>query len=472
MDGRRRRELRDALLQAGINIVQFVHEPLAALYAHFRAPELGSKTYGDLIDELALVFDWGGGTLDLTLCYLGAESVSQVANFGDNEVGGDYIDEALMRYVLEKVADQKLKDTNREAPGVRANLLEQCEQAKIRLSKADSALIFVPDFFLDAEDNDVEFVLTREEYDLISAIYVSRGIAAIDQLLERLNIDRRRISLCLATGGMINTPSIHSALLQLFGADRLYISNRGDRVISEGCAWIAHDVARLKLAKPLEVVEARETYLAIFKENDALPLLGEAITQNLSMYCVDPRDGIAKIKLARPRNLGKSAATDPRDVYGCLSVRVEVGAAPFRERLQVKFLVDHDLIVRVEAESMLLHDEDSIEILDLEFSLDSSKLLLGDNMFEDKPKQTSATTGVSVDKGGVVLRSNVTTKKNFLKLVPGELLYQTHRKLFDRRNPDPLPKLLHDEKHFYSPCSICGRRYNHPECKCAQDLAY
>ena len=245
MDGRRRRELRDALMQAGINIVQFVHEPLAALYAHFREPERGARSYRELADELALVFDWGGGTLDLTLCHLGKGTISQIANFGDNEVGGDYIDEAMMRFVLEEVGSENADLA--VAPGARAKLLEQCEEAKIQLSKRDSALIFVPDFFLNAEDdNDIEFALTREQYDEIAEKFITRGVSSIDKLLDRLEIDRRRIALCLATGGMINTPSISSALVQLFGTDRLHISPRGDRIISEGCAWIANDEARLR----------------------------------------------------------------------------------------------------------------------------------------------------------------------------------------------------------------------------------
>ena len=469
MDGRRRSELRDALLLAGINIVQFVHEPLAALYAHFRELEEGARSYRELTNELALVFDWGGGTLDLTLCHLGNDMLSQVANFGDNEVGGDYIDEALMRFVLEEMTREKDQDSPLlESPGARAQLLEQCEKAKIQLSKRDATLIYVPNFYTNAsDDNDIDFNLTRDQYQSISEKFINRGIKTIDDLLTRLNIDRRRIAFCLATGGMVNTPAINAALIQLFGADRLHISPRGDRIISEGCAWIARDESRLKLAKPLELAEARENYLPIFKAGDHLPVAGEIFSQDLIVYCVDPRDGLAKIKFARPRLLGKAAATDPRDNYANVAVRVDSKAKPFMERIDVDVKIDHDLVVRVDARSTLLGDFDSAEINDLEFSLDANPLSGG--VVGDQSSGIEGASTIPSEKitGDVLSRSNVSTRYGQMNLVPGELLHAIERPLFDRRARQSLPKILHDEKNVYQPCSLCGRRFNHPLCTCS-----
>lgn len=67
MEGYRRQALRNAFRLAGLRIVQFVHEPLAALYGLFRTQDISTmlRRYDR---KLILVFDWGGGTLDLTLC--------------------------------------------------------------------------------------------------------------------------------------------------------------------------------------------------------------------------------------------------------------------------------------------------------------------------------------------------------------------------------------------------------------------
>ena len=127
--------------------------------------------------------------------------------------------------------------------------------------------------------------------------------------------------------------------------------------------------------------------------------------------------------------------------------------------------------MRVEAESLLLNDKDSLEILDLEFSLDSGMLRSGVEVEADSRNTFNLSEG-DVGRSGVVLRANVSSRKDLYNLVPGELLYQSHRRLFDRRNPNPLPELLHEENLYYKPCSLCGRRFNHPECNCGSLLAY
>src|SRR5262249_30556777 len=68
LDGAGRRRLREAARKAGIGIVQFVHEPLAALYAYLRSKADYRRRLAELDGCRILVFDWGGGTLDLTLC--------------------------------------------------------------------------------------------------------------------------------------------------------------------------------------------------------------------------------------------------------------------------------------------------------------------------------------------------------------------------------------------------------------------
>ena len=95
MEGYRRRALRDAFKLAGLRIVQFVHEPLAALYGLFRSQNLPAmlRRYDK---KLVLVFDWGGGTLDLTLCRTMGNNIIQIMNDGTDEVGGDVFDEAII----------------------------------------------------------------------------------------------------------------------------------------------------------------------------------------------------------------------------------------------------------------------------------------------------------------------------------------------------------------------------------------
>jgi molecular chaperone DnaK (HSP70) len=376
MNGKARKELRDAFLQAGIHIIQFVHEPLAALYSYLRTTYGLEKAQEHYHNKLALVFDWGGGTLDLTLCLISDGCITQVMNIGDNEVGGDYIDEAIVNYVLEQhLLLHNLDQLPPIMPGAKARLLNACEAAKIQLSHKSKALIYIDNYFDPnvVVDPDIEIDITLDALNKLSMSFVNRGLKNIDNLLEKLDIDQRRISLCLATGGMINMSQISQRLVEMFSVDRLVISNRGDKIISEGCAWIAADGCRLTLAKPVEVAAARQSFIRVFKDGTDLPIEGEVINEIVSLYCVDPRDGKAKIELTRPRDLGRLATADPRSPYDTLVLDVDSDSKPFHERLEVNISIDDNLILNAYAVSTLTKHKISREIYNLEFGLSLGK---------------------------------------------------------------------------------------------------
>ena len=89
LDGRGRQTLREAMLNAGVYVETFVHEPLAALYGYFKDQPNTRDVLAYYDGKMVLVFDWGGGTLDLTLCKIVNGSIVQVLNRGNNLVGGD-----------------------------------------------------------------------------------------------------------------------------------------------------------------------------------------------------------------------------------------------------------------------------------------------------------------------------------------------------------------------------------------------
>ena len=313
MDGRGRKTLREALLQAGIYVDSFVHEPLAALYGYLRDQEQFEETIRSFDGRLVLVFDWGGGTLDLTLCKVVDGALVQVLNRGNNLVGGDYLDEAILKYVTDEHA-KKYSWTVDTAlpvnPGMRAKLLTQCEKAKITLSKREKINIFLPDYFQgEGECTEIDVWLDRNTLETICSYLIKQGIDEIEKLLsvEHANVDPQTIALCLATGGMVNMPLIKARLTDIFGVTALHISEKGDRIISEGAAWIARDNAELSLAKPFELVEARNSLLSIIHEGTRLPNRGESIQKKQSMYCSDPRNGKAIFTFKRPQMVHKSS---------------------------------------------------------------------------------------------------------------------------------------------------------------------
>jgi molecular chaperone DnaK len=470
MIGARRAELRDAFRMAGIGVVQFVHEPLAALYAHFRS----SGDYAGMLRrydrQLIAVFDWGGGTLDITLCRLLNGTLVQIANDGTDEVGGDVFDAEIRNAIVSSVRQRRgLGDGVRESEDAWMRLMHRCELAKISLSGRETASVFVPDFFTGADDPDLSYPLSRDELESMVATLLRKGLGRLTNLLRSSDYTAASVSLCLATGGMANMPAVKAGLHQLFGPERVNVSPRSATLISEGAAWVAHDEARLKLAKSVELLLARNSHLPLIKAGTELPTEGLECKEDFSLYCADPRDGLAKFQLVMPVSASEKVFShDPRRHLETLTVRVDPKARPLSERLELQVRVDDNLILRAGARSMNKRDSDSVEIHDLEFSLGlpnapkDSASESGGGKEGDRPVREGPLGG-----GAIVVRSNVASDQRDIN-VPGELMYEVNPHYFDRRREPP--EVQDEERLYYAPCSICRRPSNDPLCRCASTL--
>lgn len=459
MDGRGRSTLREALLSAGVYVDLFVHEPLAALYCYFRDQEKFEETIRSYDGRLILVFDWGGGTLDLTLCKVVDGALVQVLNRGNNLVGGDYLDEAILTYVTLEHENKYGWTTETSLPvnpGMRAKLLTQCERAKIILSNREKTNIFLPDYFQGGgESAEIDIWLDRSSLGSICSELVKQGIDEIESLLnkEHANIDSQTIALCLATGGMVNMPLIKTKLIEIFGVSALHISDKGDRIISEGAAWIARDGAELTLAKPFELVEARNSLLTLIHSGTRLPFRGESIQKSQSMYCSDPRDGKAVFTFKRPQMVSKSAAADPRTTYGSLVVEINPDFPPLEERIQLTVTIDDNLVANCAAVAEDFREFVSIEFYDLEFALST---LPGTSRSGQGRVRTKFLPAKGEPKQ-LLVRANVASSDDAWDAVPGELLKEYNDKYIYKRKP--MTDVQNLEYVRYQPCSNCGSRW-------------
>jgi molecular chaperone DnaK len=316
------------------------------------------------------VFDWGGGTLDLTLCRLSGDTLSQVANLGNQNIGGDRFDARLRNLVVKRHLETYGIDSADVVPGADRTLIQRCEQSKIDLSDQASSTVFVRNYLRsEGPEQTLSVRVTRDELESLTRDLVDEGIGAVHQLLDHIGRPPEAIELCLATGGMVQMPRIRERLDELFGIARVPRVPHGDRIISEGAAWIARDQTRLSLAKPLELLHADDSYITVIPAGTKLPLENEVTSRSIGMYCVDPRDGYAKFHFSRPEWPNRTQQYDNRVPYGTLLVGVDATAKPLRERLEVDVSIDHDLVAHIEARSSLLEDTEEVEVHDLEFGL-------------------------------------------------------------------------------------------------------
>lgn len=463
MDGQRRTALRDAFRIGGISIVQFVHEPLAALYGFFRSQDDLPAILRNYDKKLILVFDWGGGTLDLTLCRLIDGMLVQVKNDGTDDVGGDAFDDLLTNEIVRRVLKTRdSSDPTDVRPDAVTRLIHRCERAKIDLSTRDQVQLYVGSFFRGETNEELDYTLSRDELEEIIAPLLDKGLGRISKLLEASDVSHAQVSLCLATGGMANMPIIKARLHEWFGAQRVSVSDRSGTLIAEGAAWIAHDEAQLHIAKKVELLLARNSYMSLINAGTSMPNEGEVQFDQFQLYCADPRDGYAKFQLCAPVRPGKNVLpNDKRIPLVNLVVKVDDKARPLHERMELDVEIDDNLILHAKARSLNKKDLVLAEVHNLEFGLSfplGGAELNGLDDIYDKSTDTE-----SREPGSLVFRSNIASHKNNL-FVPGELLYQFNPQYFDTRlNP---PQIQVDERLYYEPCAVCGRVSNDPLCKC------
>lgn len=471
--GTERRALRRAANKAGIGVVQFVHEPVAALYAYLRSKENLAHELAKLEGRSVLVVDWGGGTLDLTLCRILGGYIMQVTNLGQNEVGGDQFDDRLRNFLREKHAKANgIEDiTALEQPGKAAQLLHRCEIAKILLSdkNEESARITVRNYLkIDGSAQNLRCDVSREELYQQSKDIVNRGLACVDKILEQSQLTYQDIELCLATGGMVNMPSIRDGLKERFLGRVPYLDN-GDRIISEGAAWIAHDELRLTLSKPIEILVADTsgygTYYPLVERG--LPLPHENETQhvtNTRLFCTDPREGVAVIEFAKPAKLGRAFPTDPRRSLCVTSVKVDPVEQPLIERIECHLQIDHDYVAKVTLKSSGAKDESIAEFHDLDFGLSLARRTSTiDDGEQVPPKQSGSAIPVSIPNiSNLAQRTNIlvglegANNEHYWKMVPGDLADRWKKFYFDNRTNRATPRQL-AEREFYLPCAYCKR---------------
>ena len=469
MEGHKRRAMREAFAQAGVRIAQFVHEPFAALYGFFRRGDL-SANLEHYAGKLVLVFDWGGGTLDLTLCRIIGDTVVQVMNDGTDEVGDDVFDETIMQRILTKVTQEKgFGDEIEFQPGAKERLLEACERAKIALSGRASAEVYVGNFFRSTDSDDLHYTLSKEEFEKAVRTLLNKGFARIEKVLADAGFGHEQVELYLATGGMSNMPTVRERLHTSFGPQRVSVPDETATLIAEGAARIAADNASLHLAKNVELELARSSYLPLLKAGTRMPRGGTMTRpENFHLYCTDPRDGKAKFQICAPRRAGRKVRpNEPRTCLETMTVKVDAKALKFQERLELTVQVDENLILHAHAHSLNRRDDDRCEIHNLEFGLRLRNIEGGANDGEEAEPAEDEENDQSTAAGALMVRANVTNVEDPAK-IPGEYLYQLDPGYFDVRRRPPEEQNL--EKLYYQPCSVCGRASNDPACKCASAL--
>ena len=224
-----RQATKDAGQIAGLNVLRIVNEPTAAALAY--GLEKGDK------EQTILVFDLGGGTFDVSLLEIGDGVVEVRATSGDNKLGGDDWDQAIVNWLVEKFKNANGIDLTKDKMALQ-RLREAAEKAKIELSSSQQASINLPYITVDGDKNTLflDETLSRTEFQRITQDLLDRTKKPFQAVLKDADVDINEIEHVVLVGGSTRMPAVTDLVKELTGGKEPNKGVNPDEVVAVGAA--------------------------------------------------------------------------------------------------------------------------------------------------------------------------------------------------------------------------------------------
>ncbi|MDO8723307.1 MAG: Hsp70 family protein [Syntrophales bacterium] len=363
-DGWARRELREAANAAGFFIKTFIHEPFAAIVGYCHRNGQGLQM-GRMDGQTFLVFDWGGGTLDITAAAVINGDLIELATGGIADRAGDYFDKKLERFAIAGFRE-KLGVSANELPILSDRLLEECERAKISLSSKEKENIQVAQLcHYNGRFQNINEPISRADFDDLINRDIKDAIGEVEQALDVAGITSREIDIVLLVGGSSRIPLLHKYLREKFGA-RMHEVERADAIIAEGAATIDALGLQPVLARSVNVELSDGSLYEIFKAGEiANP---DICRKRVNFFCTDNRDGQAKLVIKEVAGRKSSARPLTNEVLS-IPVNPDLPSPYNHERVTADFALDEDMVLHVAAKGATQVAGSTSEIYKLCFGL-------------------------------------------------------------------------------------------------------
>ena len=221
-----RQATKDAGQIAGLEVMRIVNEPTAAALAY----GLDRKK-----DETIAVYDFGGGTFDISILEVGEGVVEVKATNGDTHLGGDNLDQRLIEWIVAEFKKSDGIDLSKDRMALQ-RLKEAAEKAKMELSSVVETDINLP--FITADQSGPKHLvmrLTRAKFEQLVDDLIRRTVGPVKQALSDAGMDPSKIDEVVLVGGSTRIPRVQAIVKDLFGKDP-HKGVNADEVVAVGAA--------------------------------------------------------------------------------------------------------------------------------------------------------------------------------------------------------------------------------------------
>ncbi len=221
-----RQATKDAGKIAGLEVLRIVNEPTAAALAY----GLDKKK-----DEIIAVFDFGGGTFDISVLEVGEGVVEVKSTNGDTHLGGDDVDEILVSWIIDEFKKDQGIDLHNDKMALQ-RLKEAGEKAKVELSSAMETEINLPFITADASGpKHLVMKLTRSKFEQLVEPVLKRLMPPVEQAIKDAGLTAKDIEEIVLVGGSTRIPKVQEMVKEYFGKEPNKSVNP-DEVVALGAA--------------------------------------------------------------------------------------------------------------------------------------------------------------------------------------------------------------------------------------------
>jgi len=225
-----RQATKDAGTIAGLNVLRIINEPTAAALAY----GLDKKKNGE---QHVVIFDYGGGTLDVSLITIDDGVFEVKATGGNTHCGGEDLDCIMVDWCVQEFEKKNKGVSVKDNVRALRRLRTACERAKRSLSSAMQATIEVDGF---ANGLDLNLVMTRARFESLCDAEFRRAIAPLEQVMRDAEMSKTDIHEVVMVGGSTRIPKIRELVSGFFNGKKLNDSVHPDEAVAYGAAVQAH----------------------------------------------------------------------------------------------------------------------------------------------------------------------------------------------------------------------------------------
>lgn len=203
-----RQATKDAGRIAGLEVLRIINEPTAAALAYGLENRHGQRM---------MVFDFGGGTFDVSIIEIGNDVIEVLSTSGDNHLGGDDFNHIIAQYIMDEFKKQEHIDLSQNLMA-KQRIEEAAEKAKIELSSMKSTLISLPFITTTSQGpKNLEMTLTREQMNKLTKPLVERVVMPMQNALNDARLLPAELDKIILVGGSSRIPAVQEKIKEITG---------------------------------------------------------------------------------------------------------------------------------------------------------------------------------------------------------------------------------------------------------------